>query len=64
MLGLFKRVPSSFLPEEDQGYIFAAVIMPDAASLDRTEAATDRAQQSFSKQPGGRRRGHRCRASA
>ncbi|MEJ8850908.1 multidrug efflux RND transporter permease subunit [Variovorax rhizosphaerae] len=52
MMGLFKRVPSSFLPVEDQGYIFTAVIMPDAASLDRTEAASDRAQAWFSKQPG------------
>jgi multidrug efflux pump len=52
MLGLFKRVPSSFLPVEDQGYIFTAAIMPDAASLDRTEAATDRAQAWFNQQPG------------
>jgi len=52
MLGLFKRVPGSFLPVEDQGYIFTAAILPDAASLDRTEAATDRAQKWFSQQPG------------
>jgi multidrug efflux pump len=31
-----KRIPSSFLPPEDQGYLLGAVIMPDAASLDRT----------------------------
>lgn len=30
------RLPSSFLPPEDQGYLLGAVIMPDAASLDRT----------------------------
>ncbi|MDM0043067.1 multidrug efflux RND transporter permease subunit [Variovorax dokdonensis] len=52
MLGLFKRVPSSFLPVEDQGYLYTAAILPDAASLDRTEAATDRAQSWFAKQPG------------
>jgi len=51
MMGLFSRVPSSFLPVEDQGYLFTAVIMPDAASLDRTEAATDRATAWFQKQP-------------
>jgi multidrug efflux pump len=51
MLGLFRHVPTTFLPVEDQGYIYTAVIMPDAASLDRTEAITDRAQQWFSKQP-------------
>jgi multidrug efflux pump len=52
MMGLFSKVPSSFLPVEDQGYLFTAAIMPDAASLDRTEAATDRAADWFRKQPG------------
>jgi multidrug efflux pump len=52
MMGLFKRVPSSFLPVEDQGYLFTAAVLPDAASLDRTEAVTDRATQWFMKQPG------------
>src|ERR671918_569676 len=32
--GLFgSRLPSSFLPEEDQGYVFLALQLPDAASL-------------------------------
>ncbi|MBS0455659.1 MAG: multidrug efflux RND transporter permease subunit [Proteobacteria bacterium] len=52
LMGLFKKVPGSFLPVEDQGYIYTAAILPDAASLDRTEAATDRAQAWYSKQPG------------
>jgi multidrug efflux pump len=52
MMGLFKKVPSSFLPVEDQGYLFTAAVLPDAASLDRTEAVTDRATQWFMKQPG------------
>jgi len=52
MMGLFKRVPSSFLPVEDQGYLFTAAVLPDAASLDRTEDVTDRATQWFMKQPG------------
>ncbi|MGJ7515028.1 efflux RND transporter permease subunit [Pseudomonas baetica] len=30
------RIPSAFLPPEDQGYLLGAIIMPDAASLDRT----------------------------
>ena len=34
---LFKVLPTSFVPQEDQGYVMAAIIMPDAASLDRTE---------------------------
>jgi len=40
---LFKVVPGSFVPEEDQGYIFVVNMMPDAASLERTTAADDKA---------------------
>jgi hydrophobe/amphiphile efflux-1 (HAE1) family protein len=40
---LFGIVPGSFVPEEDQGYIFVASIMPDAASLERTTAVSDQA---------------------
>ncbi|PYU09652.1 MAG: hydrophobe/amphiphile efflux-1 family RND transporter, partial [Acidobacteria bacterium] len=30
------RLPSSFLPDEDQGYVFVALQLPDASSLQRT----------------------------
>ena len=40
---LFKAVPGSFVPEEDQGYIFVANIMPDAANLERTARVSDQA---------------------
>src|SRR5512137_1510522 len=33
-----KGIPASFLPEEDNGYVYAAVQLPDAASLQRTDA--------------------------
>jgi len=33
---LFLRVPSSFVPAEDQGYIFGNVQLPDGATLERT----------------------------
>jgi hydrophobe/amphiphile efflux-1 (HAE1) family protein len=33
------RLPSSFVPEEDQGILFAQVVLPDASSLQRTDAA-------------------------
>ena len=37
--GLFgSRLPSGFLPEEDQGYVYLALQLPDAASLERTDA--------------------------
>ncbi|MFC3531917.1 efflux RND transporter permease subunit [Vogesella facilis] len=33
---LFKLVPSSLAPEEDQGYVIAATILPDGAAINRT----------------------------
>ncbi|MEC5386538.1 multidrug efflux RND transporter permease subunit [Uliginosibacterium sp. H3] len=51
MVGLFNRIPSAFLPVEDQGYVLGANIMPDAASLDRTESVMDRAATWFEKHP-------------
>lgn len=38
---LFQTVPGSFVPDEDQGYILVANIMPDAASLERTSRVGD-----------------------
>lgn len=49
---LFKVIPGSFVPNEDQGYVLAAIIMPDAASLDRTSAVADRVENIFKKTPG------------
>ena len=37
-VALFSRVPGSLLPEEDQGYNFLVMVLPPAASLDRTKA--------------------------
>ncbi|MBL4780917.1 MAG: multidrug efflux RND transporter permease subunit [Porticoccaceae bacterium] len=34
---LIQSLPAGFVPGEDQGYIMAAVMLPDAASLQRTE---------------------------
>ena len=36
--GMGKKLPTSFIPEEDQGYAFLQVQLPDAASLQRTDA--------------------------
>ena len=49
--GLFRIVPTSFIPPEDQGYYFAAVILPDAASLGRTVPVTDRVADIAMKNP-------------
>jgi HAE1 family hydrophobic/amphiphilic exporter-1 len=39
---LGKKLPSSFLPQEDYGYLLLNVQLPPAASLDRTDAVTRR----------------------
>ena len=49
--GLFNKVPSSFVPDEDQGYVFGVGIMPDGASLDRTEAAATQMTDIFRANP-------------
>ncbi|MEX3776780.1 efflux RND transporter permease subunit [Pseudomonas sp. MYb118] len=46
-----QRIPSAFLPPEDQGYLLGAVIMPDAASLDRTGAVGQVASDFFQNDP-------------
>ncbi len=40
MSGLFSIVPGGFVPEEDQGYFLVNIQLPDAASLERTDAVT------------------------
>jgi multidrug efflux pump len=49
---LFKTIPGSFVPNEDQGYVLAAIIMPDAASLDRTSNVANRVEAIFKETPG------------
>jgi hydrophobe/amphiphile efflux-1 (HAE1) family protein len=49
---LYKIVPTSFVPSEDQGYGIAMTILPDGASLSRTQAVDDRVDQIAMKQPG------------
>ncbi len=34
-----KRLPKSFLPDEDQGYLYAGLQLPDASSLQRSSEA-------------------------
>ncbi|MFN9972381.1 MAG: efflux RND transporter permease subunit, partial [Phycisphaerae bacterium] len=34
---LFEKVPGGFVPDEDQGYIIVASILPDGASVERTD---------------------------
>lgn len=48
---LFKGLPTSFIPNEDQGYLLAQVILPDSASLERTIEATGHIGKFFTKNP-------------
>jgi len=48
------RVPGGFLPEEDQGYLYAGVQLPDAASLQRTQAAVAQMEKIIMATPGRR----------
>jgi HAE1 family hydrophobic/amphiphilic exporter-1/multidrug efflux pump len=36
--GLWRATPGSLVPDEDQGFYIAAVILPDGSSLERTDA--------------------------
>jgi HAE1 family hydrophobic/amphiphilic exporter-1 len=46
------RVPGGFLPDEDQGYMFAGIQLPDASSLQRTEAAIKQMEKIAMETPG------------
>jgi HAE1 family hydrophobic/amphiphilic exporter-1 len=46
------RVPTGFLPIEDQGYLIAAVQLPDGASLDRTQKALEKVSEIAGQTPG------------
>ncbi len=53
LAGVFgKALPTSFLPDEDQGYLFAGLQLPDAASLQRTDVVTKKAEEIIQKTPG------------
>jgi HAE1 family hydrophobic/amphiphilic exporter-1 len=46
------HLPSSFLPVEDQGYLFIHLQLPNGASLERTEAAAQKVEQVLMRTPG------------
>jgi multidrug efflux pump len=48
----FKKVPTGFVPSQDKQYLVAFAELPDAASLDRTEAVIRRMSDIGLKQPG------------
>jgi len=48
----FSRVPTGFLPLEDQGYLLISVQLPDGASLARTQSVMDKVQRLAREVPG------------
>jgi hydrophobe/amphiphile efflux-1 (HAE1) family protein len=52
MGGLFGMVPGGFVPEEDQGYFLVNIQLPDAASLERTDAVTKQVEAILVGSPG------------
>jgi hydrophobic/amphiphilic exporter-1 (mainly G- bacteria), HAE1 family len=48
----FSRVPTGFLPIEDQGYLITLVQLPDGASLERTQKVLDKVSEVTRKTPG------------
>ena len=46
------RLPQGFLPDEDQGYVFAGLQLPNAASLQRNDDASQKIEEMIMKTPG------------
>jgi hydrophobic/amphiphilic exporter-1 (mainly G- bacteria), HAE1 family len=49
---LSNKVPSSFLPDEDQGYMFLHLQLPNAASIERTQEVCARVEKILADTPG------------
>ncbi len=48
----FKNLPSSFLPEEDQGYFMTSIQLPSDATLERTEDVVSQFEKILNERPG------------
>jgi HAE1 family hydrophobic/amphiphilic exporter-1 len=51
-LVIIQRVPTGFIPAQDQGYLITVVQLPDGASLSRTDEVVRRASQILLETPG------------
>lgn len=50
--GLGKNVPMGFLPDEDQGYLYAGIQLPNVSSLQRTDEVTRKVEEILKNTPG------------
>ena len=49
---LGKSIATSFLPDEDQGYVFAGIQLPNAASLQRNDELCKQVEEILKNTPG------------
>ncbi|MBP2655933.1 MAG: transporter, hydrophobe/amphiphile efflux family [Firmicutes bacterium] len=49
---LYKNVPSSFVPDEDQGFVITAINLPEGSSMNRTKAVVNKFAADIRTQPG------------
>jgi len=47
LLWIYKGMPTSYLPDEDQGILFAQIIMPTGSTQEQTQAVADDCQRYF-----------------
>ncbi|MDO8938388.1 MAG: multidrug efflux RND transporter permease subunit [Methylicorpusculum sp.] len=50
--GLGKSVPMGFLPDEDQGYLYAGIQLPNVSSLQRTDEVSRQVEEILKNTPG------------
>ena len=50
--GLGKVLPKGFVPDQDQGYYFAVLQLPDGSSMERTDALTKKGEKFLETLPG------------
>ncbi|APG28464.1 RND transporter [Syntrophotalea acetylenivorans] len=48
----FSRLPTGFVPAEDQGYAFVSIQLPDAASVERTAEVVEEINRRFARMDG------------
>jgi len=50
--GVFKALPTAFVPDEDMGYFFVNVLLPEAASLHRSDTTVQKVEKILMDDPG------------
>ncbi|MGB4855452.1 MAG: multidrug efflux RND transporter permease subunit, partial [Candidatus Dechloromonas phosphoritropha] len=51
IFAFFRIIPGSFVPDEDQGYLISAIMLPDGATLRRTATTGENMRQAIAADP-------------